>query len=139
MFVIEGFNYLSLQPMLNRYLQQQIEQHYIGFAGMSENQKSFLQSISDRMNRYEEDRIRLEMTFALNCQQNQELTEKLNRETQELKKAHLEMKTLFENIENVFFSVDMTTKTTLQISPACLTVYGYTQREFMEDGELWYK
>lgn len=124
--------------MLNRFIQQQLEQYDLS-PSTDANHVSFLQSLSDRLDHYEKEQVRLEQVLALNRQPTESIVQQLNTENLELKKAYLEMKTLFEKLENVSFSVNMHTRQTLQISPACLTMYGYTQQDFMEDGDLWYK
>lgn len=48
----------------------------------------------------------------------------------ELNEANSDLEKLFLNIEEVFFSMDMTKHQFLQISPACETVYGYTYSDF---------
>jgi PAS domain S-box-containing protein len=46
--------------------------------------------------------------------------------------------TLFRNIHEVVFSVDMRTNRLFQISAACEKVYGYTVEEFLSDPNLWF-
>lgn len=48
-----------------------------------------------------------------------------------------ELKTLFENMQEVYFSVDMTTYQLIQISQACEIVYGYTVENFLKNSNLW--
>ena len=48
-----------------------------------------------------------------------------------------ELETLFENIEKVFFSIDMHRHRLLCISPTCENVYGYSQEDFFHNPGLW--
>lgn len=56
-----------------------------------------------------------------------------------LQKSEKELKTLFEAIDEVFFSVDMVNNKIIQISPACKKIFGFSRQEFMDDAELWKK
>ncbi len=56
-----------------------------------------------------------------------------------LQNAHRQMQTLFENIEEVFFSVDMVNYQVLQMSFACEKVYGRQRQDFFERPNLWYE
>jgi PAS domain S-box-containing protein len=47
--------------------------------------------------------------------------------------------TLFKNINEVFFSVDMISHRIIQISDACKTVLGHSPEEFKSDIQLWRK
>jgi len=61
----------------------------------------------------------------------------LKKENEELRKAHTELKTLFESTDEVLYSVDMVSHKLLQMSAACEKVYGYTAEEFFADSDLW--
>jgi PAS domain S-box-containing protein len=58
---------------------------------------------------------------------------------EELQKANRELRTLFKNMQEVFFSVDMENHQLLQISPACEQVYGYPQQDFIDNPTLWFE
>jgi PAS domain S-box-containing protein len=55
----------------------------------------------------------------------------------ELSKTSSELEHLFRNIHEVFFSVDMRTYTTLQMSDRCEHIYGYPAEEFKRNPNLW--
>jgi PAS domain S-box-containing protein len=71
------------------------------------------------------------------------MSESLKASNAKFKKANTELRTLFENIEEVFFSIKVEFLegapcfTTLQISPACTNVYGYGSEDFFRDPSLW--
>jgi PAS domain S-box-containing protein len=67
----------------------------------------------------------------------QDITEKRKKD-KDLLSLNYEMKTLFENVNDVFYSVDMRSYKTIQISIACEKVYGYSVEEFMNDSQLWF-
>ncbi|PWV57024.1 PAS domain-containing protein [Chitinophaga sp. S165] len=52
--------------------------------------------------------------------------------------ANIELRTLFNTMNEVFFSVDLEHNNLLQISPACTRVYGYGPEEFAKDPFLWF-
>jgi PAS domain S-box-containing protein len=56
---------------------------------------------------------------------------------QKLEEAHKQLQTLFTNIDEVFFTVDMVNNKVLQISPACEKIYGYKEESFYENSNLW--
>lgn len=56
---------------------------------------------------------------------------------QELFEAHGELNRLFNNINEVLFSVDMRTARLTHISTACEKVYGYTTSDFFTNPDLW--
>lgn len=55
-----------------------------------------------------------------------------------LGKANIELRTLFNTMQEVFFSVNMEQGKVLQMSPACLRLYGYEAEEFLQDSHLWF-
>ncbi|MEO8111514.1 MAG: PAS domain-containing protein, partial [Ginsengibacter sp.] len=54
-----------------------------------------------------------------------------------LEDANRELSILFNSIDEIFFSVNMTTLKVIQISPMCENLYGYTQSEFLDNYMLW--
>lgn len=66
-------------------------------------------------------------------------TENLLNVNKQLSKLQEETKTLFENIEVVFFSIDLENYVVNQMSSACTQVYGYTPDEFRNNLNLWYE
>lgn len=67
-----------------------------------------------------------------------ELNKRLNRETVECERAHQELQTLFENIREVFFSLEMPGNRLLQMSTTCEQIYGYTVSDFELNPKLWF-
>lgn len=53
-------------------------------------------------------------------------------------KANVELRRLFDVMEDVFFSADMQQRALLQISPSCTQLYGYSVEEFLSQQELWF-
>ena len=52
-------------------------------------------------------------------------------------KANVELRKLFDVMEDVFFSVNMEEQRILQMSPSCEQLYGYTVEEFFNNPDLW--
>lgn len=67
----------------------------------------------------------------------QDITDKVLSNKQ-LQYAHSELKTLFERISEVLYTVDMEHHRLIQISAACERVYGYSVNEFYENPNLWF-
>lgn len=55
----------------------------------------------------------------------------------ELARKRREMEMLFENLDEVFFSVDVPNHRLIQVSPASREVLGYTPGELLGDSALW--
>ncbi|MCF6405041.1 PAS domain-containing protein [Chitinophaga filiformis] len=55
-------------------------------------------------------------------------------------KANVELRKLFDVMEDVFFSVNMEQQQQriLQMSPSCVQLYGYSTGEFFNDPDLWF-
>lgn len=53
-------------------------------------------------------------------------------------KANVELRRLFDVMEDVFFSVNTEQHTLLQMSPSCFQLYGYSVEEFFSDPDLWF-
>jgi len=69
---------------------------------------------------------------------------KLVERTKELEaaRARLEitanqLQSLFDNLDDVFFSIDMTERRLVQISPSCAKLYGLPQQAFFANPMLW--
>lgn len=124
--------------MFNKLLLRQIQKHLGNSSELPEDLQSFLKAISDSYDHFEKDRNMLERSVELTSCEMIELNTRLRNEAQETKNAHTQLKTLFENIDDVFFTVDMINRKTLQMSPACESVYGYTVEEFFINSTLWY-
>jgi PAS domain S-box-containing protein len=66
------------------------------------------------------------------------LHDRIRTESRELAKAHEELKTLFRNMESVFFTVDITQSRVTQMSPSCEKLYGYAAEDFLSVSTLWF-
>ncbi|SHN31990.1 PAS domain-containing protein [Chitinophaga sp. CF418] len=53
-------------------------------------------------------------------------------------KANVELRKLFDVMEDVFFSVNMEQEKLLQISPSCVQLYGYSVEAFFSTPDLWF-
>lgn len=53
-------------------------------------------------------------------------------------KANVELRKLFDVMEDVFFSYNMELRKLLQISPSCMQLYGYSVEEFYSTPDLWF-
>lgn len=116
--------------MFNKLLQRQINKYAGSTEALPENIVNLLRVINDSYSHYEKDRKMLERTIELCSTEMIQLNSKLRKETQELK-------TLFEAMREVFFSVDMESLQLIQISKACELIYGHSVSEFMENPNLW--
>ncbi len=123
---------------MNKLLKHQI-QKYWGAKKVPENYAKLLNDISESYDHFEKE---LKMSIgakAFGSPEILELNAELNKEKEALKKTHKALQTLFENIDEVFYSVDMATYKLIQISAACQKLYGYTADEFLADDALWQK
>lgn len=124
---------------MNKLLIRQIQKHYSNAEAIPESLHKLLAVISESYDHYEKDRKLIERSIELSSMEMIELNIELKREKEELRKAHKELNTLFENIDEVIFSVDMVENKLLKMSAGCEKIYGYTLEEFLADKELWRK
>ncbi|HYG14288.1 MAG TPA: PAS domain-containing protein, partial [Bacteroidia bacterium] len=124
--------------MLNKLLLRQIQEYFGGLEGLPDNLTGFINAVNDTYENNLQDLVRLERVLNLSSSEMIELNNRLRNESEEVQKAHTELHTLFENIEVVFFSVDMINYRLLQISPACEKMYGYPVEEHFTNFNLWY-
>lgn len=115
---------------LNEKLLQQADKNQISREKQPENLIKFLKVVSDTYDDYENELKNLRHTVSLCSSEMIELNNRLRKESKELK-------TLFETMAEVFFSVDMETAQLIQISTACETVFGYPIGSFMKNPNLW--
>jgi len=115
--------------MYNKLLQRQI-QKYFGSADLPENISTFLKSINSSYDHFEQDRLMLERSIEISSEEMIELNESQ-------RKAHQDLKILFENIEEVFFSIGFMTNKLLHMSSTCEKVYGYPLGDFLVNSNLW--
>jgi PAS domain S-box-containing protein len=95
---------------LNRILLDQLR-HHVGYENIPEKFIPLFKSISNSYDLLEDKK------------KSQQASENLN--------------ILFENLDEVFFSVDMVNYKIIQMSGACEKVYGFTPKEFINNGNLW--
>ncbi|TND10248.1 MAG: PAS domain-containing protein [Bacteroidetes bacterium] len=121
---------------LNKLLQRQFQKYCGKEEHVSEECRELFRVISESYDHYEKDRKMLERSIELSSDEMIELNNKLRKEAAELSKTNQELKTLLENIEDVFFSFDWVENKTLFISPSCEKIYGYPQQAFYQDQNL---
>jgi PAS domain S-box-containing protein len=114
----------------NKLLQRQISKYAGATDDLPEKVIDLLKVISDSYDHYEKDRKMLERSIELSSSEMIKLNTKLRKESQG-------MRTVFETMREVFFSVDMEAVQLIQISKACEIVYGYSAAEFMQNTNLW--
>lgn len=68
----------------------------------------------------------------------QDITERISAD-EALQKAHSELATLFENMKEAFFSVELPSGRLIQMSDACEAIYGIGVEEFKQNPNLWYE
>lgn len=67
----------------------------------------------------------------------QDVTDQRKSEANLLKTSR-ELETLFQSMNECFFSVDMTRYQTIQISQSCNAIYGRPVSEFLQNANLWF-
>ncbi|HWB27069.1 MAG TPA: PAS domain-containing sensor histidine kinase [Chitinophagaceae bacterium] len=63
----------------------------------------------------------------------------ISRSYNELEESNLELKTLFENMREAFFSVNIQANQMLQISKAAEVIWGYPPEDFYKNPNLWFE
>ena len=121
----------------NKLLLRQIQRHLGGVEGLPDHYRALLADISNSYDHYEKDRGMLERSIDLSSNEMIELNTKLRKESEDLQNANTELRTLFESIEEMFFSFDSKEQRFLQVSPACEKIFGYKPEDFFNDPHLW--
>ena len=124
---------------MNKLLLRQLQKHFGKTDEIPEDFIALLNAVSETYDHYEKDRKMIERSIDLSSREMIELNCLLKKEKDELKKAHQEIKTLFQNVDDVLYSADIIQGKLTQVSDACEKVYGYSPAEFMTNPELWYK
>lgn len=124
--------------MCNKILLSQIKKH-LGTEILPQEYETLFRAISETYDMFEEEKRTLEQSLAFTCREMQQLNEKCKGEAEESRRSHLQLKTLVDNIDDVFFTCDMVNNKVIQMSPACERVYGYTSEEFTNNFNLWYE
>lgn len=104
---------------------------------MPEKYMELLKVVSESYDHFEKDRNMLERSIELSSNEMIGLYNQLRTETGELKLAHQELNRIFNNINEVLYSVDMISFRVTHISAMCEKVYGYKPEEFYADAYLW--
>lgn len=123
---------------MNKLLLRQIAKHWGSIEKAPDSLASFFQVISETYDFHDKDRSMLERTIELSSDEMVALNTRLRNESKELARAQQELNTLLNNIDTVFFTVDVPNSRLIQMSPSCEKIYGYTQQDFLENPELWF-
>ncbi|MEO5644818.1 MAG: PAS domain-containing protein [Bacteroidia bacterium] len=114
---------------MNTFLQQQIQKHFGASENIPEEMASLFEDISHSYDQHEKEKIA-------------DTADTLSKETTGSTILSSDLQSLFENIQEALFAVEIkfTGKKpvfrTLHMSPACLTVYGYDSKSFMDNPTL---
>ncbi|WP_339812865.1 PAS domain-containing protein [uncultured Imperialibacter sp.] len=124
--------------IFDKLLQRQISKYYGDPEKLPKDLIPLLTAVNESYQHAERDRKLLERSLELNSEELLDLNKRLRAEAKELKEANYQLKTLFDKIPDVFFSVDIITQELLQMSSACEEVYGYSIAEFAANPNLWF-
>ena len=124
---------------MNKLLTRQLVKYWGSLEKVPSELMPFLTIISQTYDHQDMDRTMLERSIEISSNEMIELNELLRKESRELEKAHGELKTLFDNIETVFFTVDMLEYRLTQISASCSKIYGYEAQDFLNNPSLWFE
>ncbi|MCC7232488.1 MAG: PAS domain-containing sensor histidine kinase [Bacteroidia bacterium] len=116
--------------MYHKLLYRQI-QHHFGEKGVPENLKLFLNEINATYVHYEDGRKLMEHSIEASSEA---ITELNNAK----RKAQEELTILFNNVDDVFFSILYPEKELLQISPSCEKIYGRKASGFIQNINLFF-
>jgi PAS domain S-box-containing protein len=124
--------------MLNKLLLEHITKKYGSLDQLPESCHEFLSGINETMDQLMTNQNILKRSIEMNTGKVTYLNDKLKEETLQTQNAHAELETLFETIEDVIFSVDMTNEVLLQMSKATEKVFGYPSSDFFKNRKLWF-
>ena len=102
---------------MNKLLQRQVGKYLSKQADIPADIEKLLSVISESYDHYEKDRLMLERSIELSSGEMIELNNDLRREADASNRAHRELRTLIDNMQDVFFSVDMERYKVVQMSP----------------------
>jgi len=122
---------------MNKLLQRQLQKHFGGADQVPGNFVDLLDAISDSYDHYEKDRKLIERSIDISSKEMIELNSQLKKDKEDLK-AYKELKTLFDDINEVSFSIDMVENKIIDISAVCEKIYGYTRQDFFSDNKIWH-
>lgn len=123
---------------MNKLLQRQLQNFFGTLDNVPENFVALFDMIGESYDHFEKDRKLLERSMDLSSKEMIELNSQLNKEKDELKTVHFELNTLFNNIEEAFFSIRFSDFKLVQMSAACEKIYGYKAKDFIANPNLWY-
>ena len=118
--------------MLNKFLEEQVNQYLSAADNIPNDLKALLEQVSKVY-----DRFTPWQTAEGRNGHNAGRPEEVLSLRSKLRTAHNELQTMFDNIQEVFYSVDMVDYCLLQMSKSCETIYGYTVKEFYDNPNLW--
>jgi PAS domain S-box-containing protein len=124
--------------MHNKLLLGQIKKH-LGVEVPPQEYETLFRVISETYDMFEEEKKTLEQALVFTSKEMKHLNERCKEEAEESKTSHLQLKTLIDNIDDVFFTSDMINKKVIQMSPACERIYGYSPEEFTNNFNLWFE
>lgn len=122
---------------MNKVLAKQVKKIFGVNPVLSDDVERLLEVVSATYDHLDRDREMLNHAMQLSSDEMIGLYQKLKEEMAESQRRSADLDTLFRNINEVFFSVEMQTGTLLQMSVRCEQVYGYSAEEFHENSNLW--
>jgi len=125
------------KPKYNKLLQEQLNE-YLGNEVIPAKYLKLFKAISKKYAQNEREHKVIDRSVEWNSAEMIKLNTRLMKESVQLRSAQEEIKTLFENTELVFFSIDTLTRKQLHVSAASEKVYGYTPQEFQDNPKLWW-
>lgn len=84
-------------------------------------------------------RVEIEVRSQIITYQGQEVRVIVFRDITQSKQSSEQIKNLFNSLDRVFYSFDACDNHVIQISPAAEKLYGYPERDFYEDPDIWGK
>jgi PAS domain S-box-containing protein len=124
--------------MHNKLLLSQIKKH-LGTETPPQEYETLFRVISETYDMFEGEKQTLEQSLAFTSREMKQLNERCREEAEESRSSHLQLKTLIDNIDDVFFTFDMVNKRIVQMSPACERIYGYSAEDFRNNFNLWFE
>jgi PAS domain S-box-containing protein len=119
--------------MLNKLLEEQIKQQLGSLDNLPDNIRNLLEQISKVYDHF----VPVQTASEIKNGKDIERPEEVLSLRSKLRTAYHELQTLFDNIQEVFYSVDMVDYRLLQISKSCETIFGYSVNEFTDNPNLW--
>ncbi|MGC4104099.1 sensor histidine kinase [Ferruginibacter sp.] len=67
------------------------------------------------------------------------MSESMKQSNHKLQEANANLEKIFNTVQDVLFSINATEQRFIQVSIACINVFGYTPDDFLRDPDLWKK